>query len=463
MNFHSSGGSNFDILVGARLDSTKAGRDLQKQLKELEQVSVVNVKVKFAGKDAIKQITTYKDALGKTIETVKMFDANMKQLRNSNGTFAKEGGTVVNKIKDMTNSIKNLTEETISHNTSTGKMVQTINKFKDGILEGTTEVEKYRNAMGQLVTETTKFDAQGRQLGAVERQVANDTRIITTEVNKYIDAQGREITEIKKLNSQRDGEIERITKQTNAQGQLVTTTEKVLVAQGREKRNTSEVTTVIERDTTATKENTQSKESNSEALRKQLGITNDFISTMGKVIKFQIITKIITGFTTACRESINVIKEFDSALTEFKKVSDLSGSELDSYTQKLGDLGTAVARTRTQMVEASTQFKKSGFSDEDSAQLAQVSSLYQNIADSELSAGESATFIISQMKAFEGELERFNDEATKATFVIDAINEVSNNMAVSSSDIALALSKTASAMSALGNDYEESIALVTSG
>jgi hypothetical protein len=36
-------------------------------------------------------------------------------------------------------------------------------------------------------------------------------------------------------------------------------------------------------------------------------------------------------------------------------------------------------------------------------------------------------------------------------------------MAVSSSDIALALSKTASAMSALGNDYEESIALVTSG
>lgn len=89
--------------------------------------------------------------------------------------------------------------------------------------------------------------------------------------------------------------------------------------------------------------------------------------------------------------------------------------------------------------------------------------LYQNIADSELSAGESATFIISQMKAFEGELERFNNEATKATFVIDAINEVSNNMAVSSYDIALALSKTASAMSALGNDYEESIALVTSG
>lgn len=36
-------------------------------------------------------------------------------------------------------------------------------------------------------------------------------------------------------------------------------------------------------------------------------------------------------------------------------------------------------------------------------------------------------------------------------------------MAVSSTDIATALSKTSSAMSALGNSYEESIALVTSG
>lgn len=115
------------------------------------------------------------------------------------------------------------------------------------------------------------------------------------------------------------------------------------------------------------------------------------------------------------------------------------------------------------MVEASTQFKKSGFSDEDSAQLAQVSSLYQNIADSEMSAGDSATFIISQMKAFKNEFEDFNTEAEKATHIIDSINQVSNNMAVSSTDIALALSKTASAMSALGNDYEESIALVTSG
>ena len=39
-------------------------------------------------------------------------------------------------------------------------------------------------------------------------------------------------------------------------------------------------------------------------------------------------------------------KDFDDALTEFKKVSDLSGDSLNEYTQQLGELGESVARTR---------------------------------------------------------------------------------------------------------------------
>ena len=37
--------------------------------------------------------------------------------------------------------------------------------------------------------------------------------------------------------------------------------------------------------------------------------------------------------------------ELDTSLTEFKKVSDLSGSALDSYVDKLSDMGKEVART----------------------------------------------------------------------------------------------------------------------
>ena len=69
------------------------------------------------------------------------------------------------------------------------------------------------------------------------------------------------------------------------------------------------------------------------------------------------------------------------------------------------------------MTEAATEFKKGGYSDEDAATLAKTASLYQNIADEELSAADAAAVLISQMKAFD-------IQAQDSTHIIDAINEV---------------------------------------
>ena len=67
---------------------------------------------------------------------------------------------------------------------------------------------------------------------------------------------------------------------------------------------------------------------------------------------------------------IEEIFELDNATTEFKKVSDLNGKALDDYIDKLGELGKITARTKSEMIEASTEFKKSGFSEEDAKNLA---------------------------------------------------------------------------------------------
>lgn len=106
------------------------------------------------------------------------------------------------------------------------------------------------------------------------------------------------------------------------------------------------------------------------------------------------------------------------------------------------------------MVQAATEFKKSGYSDDDSAQLAQVAALYQNVADSEMSASDSSAYLISQMKAF-------NITADDAITIIDKTNEVSNSFAVSSTDVSTALTKTSSAMSAYGNTIDETIGMTT--
>ncbi len=100
------------------------------------------------------------------------------------------------------------------------------------------------------------------------------------------------------------------------------------------------------------------------------------------------------------------------------------------------------------------EFRKSGFGDEDAANLALVATMYQNVADESISAADSAGFIIAQMKAF-------NIEAENATHIIDAVNAVSNNYAVSSSDLANNLGKVSSALAVGGNSFEETLGMMT--
>lgn len=69
------------------------------------------------------------------------------------------------------------------------------------------------------------------------------------------------------------------------------------------------------------------------------------------------------------------------------------------------------------MIEASTEFKKSGYTDEQSLELGRIALLYSNIADEQLNAGDAANFMIAQMKAF-------NIQAEDSLRIIDALNEV---------------------------------------
>lgn len=126
---------------------------------------------------------------------------------------------------------------------------------------------------------------------------------------------------------------------------------------------------------------------------------------------------IMREFIDIAKSMVDQVYELDDAITEFKKVSDLRGSGLEEYVNTLGELGQTTARTTSEMVEAATMFRKSGFSDEDAATLAQVATMYQNIADTEVSASAAAASIVSQLQAF-------GRESMEPIHIIDAYNEV---------------------------------------
>ena len=235
-----------------------------------------------------------------------------------------------------------------------------------------------------------KFRADAEKNGKINISITYDKAKGTkTQIEQLKTATGEYATVVTKLNSQ---------------GQAL---EQVITKVGRSANNASSGINKLN----------QSQQSLNSTAQRSNSIFSDFTDTFLKMAKFNTINLIYDGLINKMSEAIQITNEFDAAMTEFKKVTDTTGMSLSEYTETLGELGAATARSATQMLEASTEFSKSGFDAETSAQLAQVATLYQNIADEELSAGDAASYIISQMKAF-------GIEANDAISIIDKTNEV---------------------------------------
>lgn len=174
---------------------------------------------------------------------------------------------------------------------------------------------------------------------------------------------------------------------------------------------------------------------------------------MQSFLTYNTVTQFYNTVLNGIRDMINEVKELDDALVELQKVTDLEGDSLDRFTKKAYEAGREVAKTGTEMVEAATAFAKAGYKDE-ALELGKIAAMYTNIADEEINAASAADMIIAQMKAF-------NIEADNAMHIIDAINEVSNNFAVSSADIANNLGKASAVVANAGNSMEQYIGMMT--
>ena len=181
--------------------------------------------------------------------------------------------------------------------------------------------------------------------------------------------------------------------------------------------------------------------------------------------KYSIANTLIYGSINAMKDMVANVRELDKAQVELRKVTDLSGQSLKDFTNEAYQMGSKVAKTGTEIIQASTEFAKMGYDPKKALGLSELASRFQNIADTEISAAESAKFINSQLKAFgkTDSLQKFTGDFEKAQHVIDATNEVANNFAVGTNDLQNALTKAGSAMSVAGNSFEETIAMVTAG
>lgn len=153
------------------------------------------------------------------------------------------------------------------------------------------------------------------------------------------------------------------------------------------------------------------------------------------------------------KQGFDTVTELDTALTELIKVSDASDNEIANYFDEAvvsaKELGTSV----NDMISATADWKRNGYSLPDSKKLAETAILYKNVGDG-IDIEDATSSIISTLQGFQLE----SDEAEG---IVDKFNAVSNAFSIESGGIGDALQRSAAAFNAANTDLSQSIALIT--
>lgn len=169
---------------------------------------------------------------------------------------------------------------------------------------------------------------------------------------------------------------------------------------------------------------------------------------------WSVVTTVLTKVVHVIKDVTNNVVELDSAMTELKKVTDLTNNTYSQFMNTAAQQAKEVGATVSDTINATADFARLGYTLDESTQLSKAALVYKNVGDGIDDISEASESIISTMKAFDV-------EADKSMDIIDKFNEVGNNYAISSQGVGVALQKSASALAEGGNSLDESIGLAT--
>lgn len=142
------------------------------------------------------------------------------------------------------------------------------------------------------------------------------------------------------------------------------------------------------------------------------------------------ISQLVMRGVQGVREMITTVTELDTAMTELKKVTDLTEQEYAQFGNTATGIAKTVGATVSDTINSAADFARLGYSIDESTQLAQAALVYKNVGDGINDIGEASESIISTIKAF-------GIEAENAMGIVDRFNEVGKVIAQRYGNISL--------------------------
>lgn len=185
---------------------------------------------------------------------------------------------------------------------------------------------------------------------------------------------------------------------------------------------------------------------------------NTFFGTikanMEKFAGWMSMTGVITEAWHGMKQMVTEVKNINTEMINLQKVTDETDATYAKFLRNATKEAQKLSASVTDVIEQTSTWSKLGYSLSDAEKLSEVSMIYSKVG--EVDNTTAVSDLVTVMKAF-------NIESENSIHIVDSLNQLGNSFATDAKSLGEGLTKSASALNAANNSFEQSIALLTGG
>ena len=190
---------------------------------------------------------------------------------------------------------------------------------------------------------------------------------------------------------------------------------------------------------------------------KGVSVMDTLKQKISKFASWMGITMVTASVAREIRGMYSTVIELDTALVDLNKTFQGTSADLEDFYYGANKVAKELGSTTKEIIDSASSWSRLGYNTKEaSLAMAEYSSVFSSISPN-MDIDTATNSLVSVMKAFDV------DVVDVESKIMDKINIIGNNFAVSNSDIAEGLMKSSSALSSANNTLEQSIALFTAG
>ena len=370
----------------------------------------------------------------------KIFDDANGQISVLNSGLADTKENLAKKIRgyvDTSNISKSVSDVTTQYN----RLSAVGGKKLDGVKADIAELNRLHSILSNKDTSVDKLVDTYEEFCTVLSKVKNDLGVVSNETKGFVDA-----FKITKLSGDMEVWLKKNTKAASTYGKEIQVLIKRLNNLDENSEDSAESLERIRHEFELIKNEARA------AGKTGASFLSQFEDVFGRMLRYISATELIHEGVQAAREMANAVYDIDTAMTELRKVTDETSGRYGVFMDTSASSAKELGRSISSLIEQSANWTKLGYSLDEAEELSKISSIYANVAD--VDNDTAVSDMVTAMKAY-------NIEAENAVTIVDRLNKLSNEYAVTAAGLGQGLSRSASTMATAGTDLSKTLAIIT--